>query len=45
MEGLLNQLSVKSHGANINLHQLIIKLINAGKTVLIKDYGFYRWSI
>ena len=33
-------ISVKSHGSNINLHPLIIKLINAGKKVLKKDYGF-----
>ena len=33
-------ISVKSHGGNIYLHPLIIKLINAGKKVFKKDYGF-----
>ena len=32
-------INVKIPGTNINLHPLIIKLINAGKTVL-KKYGF-----
>ena len=34
-------ISVKACGSNINLHPLItIKLINAGKAVLKKCYGF-----
>ena len=33
-------ISVKSHGANINLYLLIRKLQNAKKVVLRKDYGF-----
>ena len=33
-------ISIKSHGKNINLHPLIIKSLNAVKTVLKKDYGF-----
>ena len=33
-------ISVKSYGSNINLHQQIIKLINAEKTVIKNDHGF-----
>ena len=33
------RINVKSHGSNVNLHPLIIKLLNAGKKVLKKDYG------
>ena len=33
-------ISVKSHGSNINLHPLIIKLLCSGKTVIKNDYGF-----
>ena len=32
--------SVKIRGSNINVHPLIIKLVNAGITVLKKDYRF-----
>ena len=32
--------SAKSCGKNINLHSLMIKLLNAKTTVLKKDYGF-----
>ena len=32
--------SVKSQGNSINLHPLIIKLLNAEKTMLKRDYGF-----
>ena len=35
-----NPTSVKSRDGTINLHPLIIKLLNAGKTMLKKDYGF-----
>ena len=35
-----NPTSVKSRDSTINLHPLIIKLLNAGKTMLKKDYGF-----
>ena len=33
-----NKISVRSRGNNINLNPLIIKLLNAEKTVLKKDY-------
>ena len=33
-------ISVKSHVKNINLHPLIIKFLNAEKTILQKDYRF-----
>ena len=33
-------ISVKSRGNNINLHLLIIKLLNTEEMVLKKDYGF-----
>ena len=33
-------INVKNHGSSINLHPLVIKLINGEKTVLKKDYGF-----
>ena len=33
-------INVKSHGNKINLHPLIIKLLNTEKTVLRKDDGF-----
>ena len=33
-------ISVKSHGSNITLNLLIMKLLNAGKTLLKKYYGF-----
>ena len=32
-------ISGKSHGSNTSLHSLIIKLLNAGKMVLRKNYG------
>ena len=35
-------ISVKSHGSNINLHALIIKLINAEKALLKKGYAFVK---
>ena len=33
-------ISAKSHGSNINLHSLKIKLLNAGKVEIKKNYGF-----
>ena len=33
-------ISVKIHDSNTNLYPLTIKLLNAGKKVLQKDYGF-----
>ena len=35
-------ISVKSDGGNINLHPLIIKLLNARKMVLKKNYRFHE---
>ena len=34
------QINVKSNGSNINLHSLIIKLLNTEKTVPKKNYRF-----
>ena len=36
----VKSISVESQGKDINLKPLIIKLLNAEKTVLIKEYGF-----
>ena len=33
-------INIKSHGNSINLYPLVIKLLNAGKSVIKKDYGF-----
>ena len=33
-------ISAESHGSNINLHSLILKLLNAEKRYSKKDYGF-----
>lgn len=33
-------MKIETRGSYINLHPLIIKLINAGKTVLKNDYVF-----
>lgn len=33
-------INIKSHGENINLHIPIMKLLNAGKTMLKKDSEF-----
>ena len=41
-EKTTKSISVKSHGNTINLHSLIIKLLNAEKTILKKDYGFHE---
>ena len=38
-------ISVKSHGCNINLHPLIIKLINGGKTVVKKIMDLMKYLI
>ena len=40
--GATKSVSVKSHGANINLHPLIIKSLNAEKAKLQKCYGFHE---
>ena len=33
-------ISFKSHSSNISLHPVVIKLLNARKTLCKKDYGF-----
>ena len=35
-------ISVKCHSSNINHYPLIIRLLNTGKTVRKKDYGFVK---
>ena len=39
-ERTTKSISIKSRGSNINLHPLIIKLLDAEKTVVKKEYGF-----
>lgn len=40
LQTLLHGINFKSPAKNINLHILIIKLLDAGKTMFKKDYEF-----